>query len=191
MKHLEQWSPGRQTATATDVLVLTGKVHHAARVVWQGRCFVRRLLQLSGVHLNGEELTRGGRACRGDKDEGRSGTHIPVEIAYGEQGDVEVVFSRKAKKGEKISGALLQACQADTSDKWLSVASYKTVVGLCIDTGVFWRFYIILSRIRSRTRCAIISKYILRKLENVVRVDKQHKGCCLREGPLVMNWWTS
>lgn len=45
------------------VLVLAEKLHHAIYVVRPGRCFVRRLLQMSGVHLNGEGLTRRDRAC--------------------------------------------------------------------------------------------------------------------------------
>jgi len=42
------------------VLVLAGKLHHAAFVIRPGRYFVRRLLQLTGLHLNGAERAGGG-----------------------------------------------------------------------------------------------------------------------------------
>ena len=52
---LEEWPAGRCTATVRKVLVLAEKLHHAAYVIRPGRYFVRRLLQLSGLHLNGQE----------------------------------------------------------------------------------------------------------------------------------------
>ena len=44
---LEEWPAGRSTATVREVLVLAGKLHHAAYVIRPGRYFVQQLLQLS------------------------------------------------------------------------------------------------------------------------------------------------
>ena len=57
---------GMRTATVREVLALTGKLHHAEYVIIPARYFVQRLLQLSRLHLNGQERRRGGRA-RGDR----------------------------------------------------------------------------------------------------------------------------
>ena len=40
---LEEWSAWRSTATVRELLVLAGKLHHAAYVIRPGRYFVRRL----------------------------------------------------------------------------------------------------------------------------------------------------
>ena len=61
---LVDWPVGRSTATVREVLVLTGKLHHAAYVIRPGRNFVRWLLQLSRLHQNGQER-RGGAWRRG------------------------------------------------------------------------------------------------------------------------------
>ena len=42
-----------------DVLVLAGKIHHTAFVVRAGWFFVRRLLKLNKLHLNGDERAGG------------------------------------------------------------------------------------------------------------------------------------
>ena len=55
-----KWPVGRETATVKEVLVLAGKLHHASFVIRPGRYFVRRLLQLSNLHLNGAERAGGG-----------------------------------------------------------------------------------------------------------------------------------
>ena len=57
---LAEWPAGRQTATVKEVLVLAGKLHHASFVIRPGRYFVRRLLQLSNLHLDGGERAGGG-----------------------------------------------------------------------------------------------------------------------------------
>ena len=51
---LEEGPTGKSTAIVREVLVLAGKLHHAAYVIRPGRYFVRRLLQLSKLHLNGQ-----------------------------------------------------------------------------------------------------------------------------------------
>ena len=61
-ERLEEWPEGRKTATVREVLVLAGKLHHAAYVVRPGRYFVRRLLQLNKLHLSGDERAGGGGA---------------------------------------------------------------------------------------------------------------------------------
>ena len=59
-----EWPPERETATVKEVLVLAGKLHHASFVIRPGRYFVRRLLQLSNLHLSGaERARRGGRGA--------------------------------------------------------------------------------------------------------------------------------
>ena len=52
---LQEWSEERSNAAVREVLVIAGKLHHAAYVTRPGRYFVRRLLQLSKLHLNGQE----------------------------------------------------------------------------------------------------------------------------------------
>ena len=59
---LEEWPAGRSTATVREVLVLAGKLHHAAYVIRRGTYFVHLLLQLSGLHLNGQEKRGRGSA---------------------------------------------------------------------------------------------------------------------------------
>ena len=54
-KLLEEWPAERSTVTVREVLVSAGKLHHAAYVITPGRYFVRRLLQLSKLHLYGQE----------------------------------------------------------------------------------------------------------------------------------------
>ena len=54
-----EWPPGRETATVNEFLVLAGKMHHACFVIRLGRYFVRRLLQLSNLHLNGAKRAGG------------------------------------------------------------------------------------------------------------------------------------
>ena len=51
-ERLEAWSTTRETATVREILVLAGKLDHAAFVVWPGRFSVRKLLQLSMLHVN-------------------------------------------------------------------------------------------------------------------------------------------
>ena len=58
-KMLEDWPAGGRTAMVREVLVLKGKLRHVAYVIRPGRYFVQRLLQLSKLHLNGQEK-RGG-----------------------------------------------------------------------------------------------------------------------------------
>ena len=59
---LEEGPERRRTATVRDILVLAGKLHHVSYVIRPGRPFVRWLLQLSKLRLNGEEkVERGGR----------------------------------------------------------------------------------------------------------------------------------
>lgn len=45
-----------------EVLLLVGKLHHVVYVVRPGQYFVRRLLPLSELHLNGEKVATGGSA---------------------------------------------------------------------------------------------------------------------------------
>ena len=54
-----EWPEGKHTAMIQDVLVLAGKLHYVAYVVRPGRYFVRRLLQLSTLHLNRQEKREG------------------------------------------------------------------------------------------------------------------------------------
>jgi len=61
-ERLAEWPPHRKQATVREVLVLAGKLHHAAFVIRPGRYFVHRLLQLAGLHLNGMERAGGGDA---------------------------------------------------------------------------------------------------------------------------------
>ena len=59
---LEEWPEERNKATVREVLVLAGKMHNVAYVIGPGRYFVRWLLHLSKLHLNGqEEIGAGGR----------------------------------------------------------------------------------------------------------------------------------
>eukprot|EP00752_Nemacystus_decipiens_P006636 g5966.t1 len=60
-EELARWPPGRGSATVEEVLSLAGKLHHAAYVIRPARYFVRRLLQLTHLHLDGSE-----RAGRGE-----------------------------------------------------------------------------------------------------------------------------
>ena len=55
-----EWPPGREEATVKEVLLLTEKLHHAFFVIRPGRYFVRRLLQLSNLHLVAAEQVGGG-----------------------------------------------------------------------------------------------------------------------------------
>ena len=55
-----EWTAERQSATVREVLVLAGKLHSASFVIRPGRYFVRRLLQLSNLHLSGAERAGGG-----------------------------------------------------------------------------------------------------------------------------------
>lgn len=57
---LAQWTCSRETATVKGVLVLAAKLYQAALVARPGRCFMRRLLQLCELHLNGDEVKIGG-----------------------------------------------------------------------------------------------------------------------------------
>ena len=59
---LEECPPGKRTATVREVLVVVGKLHHAAYVIRRGTYFVHLLLQLSGLHLNGQEKRGRGSA---------------------------------------------------------------------------------------------------------------------------------
>ena len=68
VERLQTWPPGRQAATARDVLVLLGIRYHAAFVIWPGRYFVGRLLQLRGLHLNEGEIGRWRRRVGEDKE---------------------------------------------------------------------------------------------------------------------------
>lgn len=78
VNRLRTWLPGRKAATLKEVLVLAGKLHRATKdVIPPGRYFVRWLLQLSGLHLNGEELVSGGDAW------GKAGRKAEAEWATG------------------------------------------------------------------------------------------------------------
>eukprot|EP00752_Nemacystus_decipiens_P007888 g7048.t1 len=57
---LEKWPADRTTATVGEVLSLAGKLHHAAFVIRPARYYVRRLLQLSNLHLSGSEKAGSG-----------------------------------------------------------------------------------------------------------------------------------
>ena len=59
-ERLDAWPATRETATVREVLVLARKLRHAAFVVRPGRYFVRRLLQLTMPHLNGDDGAGGG-----------------------------------------------------------------------------------------------------------------------------------
>ena len=52
----------RKVATVNEVLALAGKLHHAAFMVRAGWYIACRLLQLSGLRLNGEEPAGGSDA---------------------------------------------------------------------------------------------------------------------------------
>lgn len=61
----------KEDGYGVGVLVSAGKLYHAAYMVRLGRYFVRRFMQLSRLHLNGEELAvRGGawRRTRGNAE---------------------------------------------------------------------------------------------------------------------------
>ena len=60
-KMLEDWPDGGRTVMVREVLVLAGKLNHVAYVSRPGRYFVRRLPQLSKLHLNGQENSGGER----------------------------------------------------------------------------------------------------------------------------------
>ena len=55
-------SPDRRTAKVREVLILAGKIICVAYAVQPGQYSIRRRLQLSGLHLDGEELAGGGDA---------------------------------------------------------------------------------------------------------------------------------
>ena len=59
-----EWPPGRETATVKEVLVQAGKLHRASFVIRRGRYFVRQLLQLPNLPLNGVERAGGYRRHR-------------------------------------------------------------------------------------------------------------------------------
>ena len=52
---LQEWHEERSKETVREVLVLAGKLHHVACVIRPERYFVRRLLQLSELHLDGQD----------------------------------------------------------------------------------------------------------------------------------------
>ena len=58
----EEWLEGRRPTTAREVLALAGKLPHVAYVIRPGSDFVRRLLQLNKLPLNGHEKTEGRRS---------------------------------------------------------------------------------------------------------------------------------
>ena len=58
-ERLEARSPDRRTAKVREVLILAEKILCAAYAVQPGRYSIRRRLQLSGLHLDGEELVGG------------------------------------------------------------------------------------------------------------------------------------
>ena len=57
---LADWPAGRQTAAVREGLVVAEKLHDASFVIRPGRYFIRSLLQVSNLHIDGAERAGGG-----------------------------------------------------------------------------------------------------------------------------------
>ena len=70
---LQEWPEQRSTATVREVLVLAGKLRHVAYVIRPGPYFVRGLLKLIKLHLNGQENRGGGGGWGRDRKKAEAG----------------------------------------------------------------------------------------------------------------------
>ena len=139
---LQEWPEERSKATVREVLVLAGKLHHVAYVIRPGRYFVRRLLQLSKLHLNGQEKRGGGGAWGKDrkKAEARRVVYLTEEF----MADVEwwrwCLTEGLAGRGEELAAPFFRFVKQPHKRTWFSDASFEAVGGLCLETGVYWRY---------------------------------------------------
>ena len=121
-----------------EVLVLAGKLNHVAYVSRPGRYFVRRLPQLSKLHLNGQENSGGG-LCRKWAEAKRV-----LELMKEFMADVDwwrwCLTGGLAGRGERLAAPFFRFVKQPHKRAWFPDASFEAIGGLCLETGVYWRY---------------------------------------------------
>ena len=121
LREMLQESPEeRSKATVGEVLVLAGKLHHVADVIRPGFYFVRRLLQLCKLHLNGQEK-RGGKGMLGkglEEGRGREGVISDGKV-HGGCDVVEVVSDGGRDRERGGVGGTVLPLRETASQKYL------------------------------------------------------------------------
>ena len=139
---LEGWPYDRKVATVGEVLSLAGKLHHAAFVIRPSRYYVRRLLQLTNLHLSGSEAAGKGEAWgaqRRAREKGRRLVLTPEFMAdvgwwkwfLGREGGV---------RGERVTSPAFSFVEQLPTRRWFADASLQVVGGLCSVKRVYWRW---------------------------------------------------
>lgn len=136
VERLETWPPGRQAATVREILVVPGKRNQATFVIRPGRYFIARLLQLSGLHLKGEELAgRGDEWGRtSEKAEAEHATGLTPEVMVDVAWWVVCFLAGRSKKGERISAPFCRIVKQKPARQLFSDISFRAVEELCMET---------------------------------------------------------
>ena len=140
-ERLAEWPPHRKQATVREVLVLAGKLHHAAFVIRPGRYFVHRLLQLAGLHLNGMERAGGGDAW--GRHRRKAHARKVVQLTWEFMAEVGwwrwYLGEGAGEVGSRITAASFSFAKQVPSRSWFSDASTRALGGVCMETRVYWR----------------------------------------------------
>ena len=149
---LEQWPSTRTHATVKEVLVLAGKLHHAAFVIRPGRYFVRRLLQLAGLHLNGVERAGGGDAWGRERKRAQAKRVLTLDEEFmADVGWWRWYMEREEKEvGGEIAAPSFSFAQQIASRTVFSDASTKRVGGVCMEKRWYW-FWTLPQEVERRT----------------------------------------
>ena len=126
---LQEWTEKRNNATVREVLVLAGKLHHVAYVIRPGRYFVRRFLQLSKLHMKGQEKRRGG----GGRERKKAGAE---RVLYLTEFMADVEWWRWCMtegldgRGEDLAVPFFRFVKQPHKRTWFSDGSFEAVGGL-------------------------------------------------------------
>ena len=107
---------------------MAGKLCNLTYVVRAGRCFVWRLLRLTGLHDS-----------RGSKNQNHT-------VELGREFHADLLFWKWAidhellLEGEALSVPCYTAIKRPPKRQYLSDASFEAVGGFCVERGVFWRY---------------------------------------------------
>ena len=137
---LQKWPSARMHATVKEVLVLAGKLHHAAFVIRPGRYFVRRLLQLAGLHLNGVERAGGGDAWGRQRKKAQASKRLALSREF--MADVGWWRWYLGEEGNEVGGEITSPsfgfAKQTASRTVFSDASTKRVAGVCMEKRWYW-----------------------------------------------------
>ena len=122
---------------------MAGKPHHVAYVITPEKYFVRRFLHIDKPHLNGRGKSGAGGGAWGrgrKKAEARRELRLTKEFMEDVERRRWCPMEGMAGEPERLAAIFFSFVKQ--THKWIcfSDASFEAVRGLCLETGVYWRY---------------------------------------------------